>query len=209
MKTGTPNKSQTKYRNTARLMDEALIRLLEKKDFDYITVKEICETAGVHRSSFYLHYENTYDLLSECIEYMGHKILIKFSDDNFLEENQISNCSEEKLRILTPKYLLPYLEFVKENRKFFIAAITQPQALRCSAIVEHLNCRIFQPIMNRFGVPPEIQPYTVAFYLNGIGAIVIKWIQKECTEPPEKICDLILRCAGNTRFSEYPAPIFP
>ena len=37
------NKSQSKYFNTAVKMDEALLSLLEKKDFEYITIKEICE----------------------------------------------------------------------------------------------------------------------------------------------------------------------
>ncbi len=36
------NKSESKYFNTAARMDEALILLLEKKDLEYITVKEIC-----------------------------------------------------------------------------------------------------------------------------------------------------------------------
>ena len=48
------NKSESKYFATAVRMDEAFLRLLEKKDFAYITVKELCETAGVHRSTFYL-----------------------------------------------------------------------------------------------------------------------------------------------------------
>ena len=47
------NKSESKYYNTACLMDDALILLLEKKDFEYITVKEICNKAGVNRSTFY------------------------------------------------------------------------------------------------------------------------------------------------------------
>lgn len=51
------NKAQSKYYNTACLMDEALIALLEKKNYEFITVKEICEKAGVNRSTFYLHYE--------------------------------------------------------------------------------------------------------------------------------------------------------
>ncbi len=51
------NKNESKYFNTALLMDEALIHLLTKKDIGYITVKEICEKAGVNRSTFYLHYE--------------------------------------------------------------------------------------------------------------------------------------------------------
>ena len=51
------DRAKSKYFNTAARMDEALIELLEKKDFEYITVKEICEKAGVNRSTFYLHYE--------------------------------------------------------------------------------------------------------------------------------------------------------
>lgn len=51
-------------------MDEAFLRLLEKKDFAYITVKEICETAGVNRSTFYLHYETIGDLLAESAEHI-------------------------------------------------------------------------------------------------------------------------------------------
>lgn len=36
------NRSESKYFNTARRMDEALLALLEEKDFAYITVREIC-----------------------------------------------------------------------------------------------------------------------------------------------------------------------
>ena len=39
------NKSESKYYNTACLLDEALLVLLDKKEFKYITVKEICEKA--------------------------------------------------------------------------------------------------------------------------------------------------------------------
>ena len=37
---------ESKYFNTATKMDLALISLLKKKPFDYITVSEICEEAG-------------------------------------------------------------------------------------------------------------------------------------------------------------------
>ena len=37
--------SESKYYNTALLMDEALLFLLEKKDFEFITIKEICAKA--------------------------------------------------------------------------------------------------------------------------------------------------------------------
>ena len=44
------NKNESKYFNTAVKMDKAFLALIEKKDFAYITVKEICEKAGVNRS---------------------------------------------------------------------------------------------------------------------------------------------------------------
>ena len=59
------NKSESKYFNTAKKMDLALISLLKKKSFEYVTVSEICEKAGVNRSTFYLHYETVDDLLNE------------------------------------------------------------------------------------------------------------------------------------------------
>ena len=59
------NKSESKYFNTALRMDEALLALLEEKDLEYITVKELCHRAGVNRSTFYLHYETIDDLVNE------------------------------------------------------------------------------------------------------------------------------------------------
>ena len=61
------NKQDSKYKYTASLMDEALLQLLEKKGYEYITVKELCQKAGVNRSTFYLHYESMNDLLEETI----------------------------------------------------------------------------------------------------------------------------------------------
>ena len=39
------NKNESKYFNTSLKMNDALISLLRKKDFEYITVKDVCEEA--------------------------------------------------------------------------------------------------------------------------------------------------------------------
>lgn len=69
------NRQESKYFNTASLFYEALIILLEQKDIDYITVKEICEKAGVNRSTFYLHYDTIDDLLNETLDYIVKKLI--------------------------------------------------------------------------------------------------------------------------------------
>ena len=50
-------------------MDEAFLTLLAKKDFEYITVKEICEVAEVNRSTLYLHYETMSDFHYISVSY--------------------------------------------------------------------------------------------------------------------------------------------
>ena len=61
-------KNESKYFYTAQLMNQALLDLLEKKDIEFITITEITKKAGINRSTFYLHYENIYELLEETVK---------------------------------------------------------------------------------------------------------------------------------------------
>lgn len=111
------NKSESKYFNTAVKMDQAFLEILEKKEFAYITVKEICEKAGVNRSTFYLHYETLADLLAESVEYMNGQFL-KYMDHNSGDfVSKLKDCPMEELYLVTPEYLKPYLKYIKEHRR--------------------------------------------------------------------------------------------
>lgn len=73
------NKFESRYFNTATTMDEALIEMLKKKEYKYITVTDICNKAGVNRSTFYLHYDSIDDLLKETINYVNKNFNEKFA----------------------------------------------------------------------------------------------------------------------------------
>lgn len=57
-------------RVTRMLLRKAFTSLLEKKPISSITIKELCELAGVNRGTFYAHYTDLYDLLSQIEEEM-------------------------------------------------------------------------------------------------------------------------------------------
>ena len=57
--------AETKFANTAKKMDSALLRLLETTAFEKISVTMLCNEAQVNRSTFYAHYSDTSDLLVE------------------------------------------------------------------------------------------------------------------------------------------------
>lgn len=109
------NKYEIKYFNTSKKMNDALILLLLKKDFDYITIKDICQEAKVNRSTFYLHYENTYDLLEEVISNLNKSFKESFKDVKPIDIS-ISNIAE--LNFIDDKYLCPTSTLSKKINKY-------------------------------------------------------------------------------------------
>lgn len=188
------NKSESKYFNTAIRMDEALISLIEKKDFEYITIKEICETAGVNRSTFYLHYENTRDLLNESLKLMHDRFYSCFSDTNGEFKKRLKACSREELFLITPEYLEPYLKFIDEHRSLYKASIKNPDNFNADETYKMLYCEVFDPILDKFNVPQEEKEYFMKFYLNGISAIISKWLENDCNMPIDKVMKIIIKC---------------
>ena len=124
------NKSESKYFNTALRMDEALIALLEKKDLEYITVKELCRQAGVNRSTFYLHYETIAYLVNETLKLINQRFLSYFPQR---EEDILGNMGSrepEELVLVTREYLIPYLCFIRDNKKVYRAAFRNPSSMQ-------------------------------------------------------------------------------
>lgn len=188
------NKSESKYFNTAIKMDEAFISLLEKKDFEYITIKEVCEHAGVNRSTFYLHYETTRDLLSEALEYINFRFRGYFKTDAAATIDKIKNGSLDEVIFITPGYLNPYLEFIKDYKRLFAAALTRPDSFDTNASFQKMFEHLFNPIMERLSFPKEERSYILSFYIMGIMGIVAEWIKKDCAEPIEVITGIIMKC---------------
>lgn len=120
------NKSESKYFNTALRLDEALIALLEEKDLEYITVKEICRQAGVNRSTFYLHYETIADLVEEALETINRRFRSYFPQQEDSVVSNLGSREREELVLVTREYLMPYLHFIRDNKKVYRAAFRNP-----------------------------------------------------------------------------------
>lgn len=193
------NKNESKYFNTATKMDEALLSILEKKDFEYITIKEICEVAGVNRSTFYLHYENTYDLLKETTQYILDKHFAYYDVDKKNLICQSDHGDRTELIFITGKYLLPYLTFIKENRRIFKLAIKQFHVMNMDEVYVSLFKYIFEPILEQFHVPLKKRSYVIKFYLTGVFAIAMEWLDNDCQDDMDFIIKVINDCVLGAR----------
>ena len=184
------NKNESKYFNTAKKMNDALITLLETKDYEYITIKEICHIANVNRSTFYLHYSNMNDLLEETIESLN----LSFNSHFNSKENEntiISKDNLEDLLLINDDNLIPYLNFIKENKNIYKVLKNHPQLFNANKTYEQMFRKLFVPIMNRFGLDEKWHKYMMDFYILGISAIVLDWVYDDCKIPVQEITDFI------------------
>ncbi len=179
------NKQESRYANTASLMDEALLLLLEQKDFDRITVKELCQKAGVNRTTFYLHYVNMNDLLEETVDRINARFKASLS---------AVPPGDPITEILTSeKYLRPYLGFIKENMRAYRVIHLKDHLFKSQKTFESFYETIFSPALTHFGVREEEKPYVFSFYTQGTVAIIGKWLEGNCRDDMDMIIDLIMR----------------
>ena len=54
-----------KNRKTKKLIQQSFVKILEKKPFESITIGEITKTAKINRGTFYLHFQDKFDLLDQ------------------------------------------------------------------------------------------------------------------------------------------------
>jgi AcrR family transcriptional regulator len=59
------SKEDLRVIKTKKALSEAFVRLLGKKPLDEITINELCEEAGVRRATFYKHYSDKFNFLTE------------------------------------------------------------------------------------------------------------------------------------------------
>lgn len=70
---------------TQNAIKEALATLLEEKPLNKITVKNIVETCGINRNSFYYHYPDIPSLLIEMVNETADRVITKYPSIDSLE----------------------------------------------------------------------------------------------------------------------------
>ena len=185
------SKSITKFKNTAQKMHTALLKLLESRPFVEIGVTEICQTAGVNRSTFYSHYTNTYELLKETWEAVSNSFIEKTKEIS--KDFDINELSPEDSVFITPKYLIPYLTFIKENKTIYKTFMNNINTFDTGNAMNILYTYVAKPVMQRFGLKDEtVMRYMLKFYSAGIMSVVYEWVNKNCEDDIMLICEIMI-----------------
>lgn len=182
MNTSNNKKSQKTKRN----IENIFLNLLKEQDINDISVSIICSLANINRSTFYLYYNNVYDLL-EQIEY---KMIIKLTKQ--LNDNSNNIDSDSK------KYLLPYLNYIYINKDFFTIFYKYSINNKYESELESILFTSLKKYLNNSIIEDDTTlNYCLEYYEAGLFSIIKKWILEGCKEAPETIMQIIKICTNN------------
>lgn len=61
-------KTDARVQRTYTLLMTALMELMKEREFDNLSVSDICDKAGVHRATFYKHFNDKLEFIRYCFE---------------------------------------------------------------------------------------------------------------------------------------------
>lgn len=104
-----PAREDQRVRLTKSMLQTAFLQLLREKPLKNVTVKELCQRAGVNRGTFYLHYKDVYDLQ----EQMEAALLADL--DELLAQTPV--FVEDTSREASSRFLALLMQFFEKNRE--------------------------------------------------------------------------------------------
>ena len=128
------------------------------------------------------------DLLKETTGLINKRFYESFNNEN----HNVFTSSKEESIFINEQYLIPYLNFVKKNKKIFKLIHDKPYLFDNNAAKDNLYNSLFNQILSIYGVKNEDKEYVFAYYTQGTLAIILKWVEKDCVDEIEKISKLII-----------------
>ena len=162
------NKSESKYYNTAMLMNSALVEILNKKEYEYITVKEICEKAGVNRSTFYLHYESMEEILFDLTLEISDLLFDLLNERGFFTSGQfdVSILVDSIDALINSNYDLTKKLVSANSYRFFTRNIK-----------DLVKESFIRKIKNRVNVSSHIMNLTGDYIALGVSKVLKDWFE--------------------------------
>lgn len=172
-------KSPQRRTLTKRLIREAMLELLKTKSIQKISVRELCDAAGINRTTFYNHYDGTYEVLAE------------------IEERFLAQLSTEETPVERTMDLEHHIELLctrlQKNREVSLLLLENNADPHFSEKL--MTIRSCGNVWKKLGdaYTEEEQLLLGDFLSSGAYALVFRWLKNGCLQTPEHVAELLTK----------------
>ena len=171
-----------RIRVTKRIIREALFELMQEHPISNISVKMICDTADINRSTFYSHYKNQYDLL----EIIQKEIISDIKRHAF--SASFFNAPDSAVSVI-----VQILEYGRQNATLLKVLLSENGD---SSFQNDVMRLAQEKIIDELGETKVLSVQTVQylqrFAVSGLLSIMRHWLETDCADEPESIAKLMM-----------------
>lgn len=161
---------------TKRLLKESFAEMLAQKDIRKISIRELCEHAGINHCTFYKYYGSQYDLLQEMEDDLLQKI-----------EQALTSYTEHNM----VQTLLGYMQDNIKIARILINNNADPLLPEKLFALPMIQQKLTQRLQTLYA-DNEIE-YVSHFIFHGAFRLFQIWINKDRRESPREMSDLLLQ----------------
>lgn len=175
-------KEDMRVKRTKKMIKEAFLKLLEKNTLEQITISEITAFAMCNRNTFYLHFEDKYDLMNKLCNHALDRLHKAIQETYEKHKN-----SSEELYISISKACLDTME---EDIDFYRVVLGKNRYplftdLYCQEMLSHIVTNINIGKQNEKSKKIEIE-----FATNGVLGIHKYWLLHQDEYSKEDLLDI-------------------
>ena len=178
-------KENQRTRLSKKLFHAAVLELTaEKGGIGKVSVRELCEKAGLNRSTFYAHYAEPREVLAEA------------------EEDVLRETAEHIQRIGAERtgggkeYVSSFLRYIRENdRTFRVLLVTAADPAFRNRFTQLALMQLFRHL--QLTVDAGKQQYIYSYLLSGSFGVITQWIRSDYAAAVPELVDLLFTLNGS------------
>lgn len=154
---------------TQERLQNALLELLGEKELKAITVKEICEKAGISRNAFYQHYgykEDVYDqMVAKATERIRNALAPVIPDETKFQQDTVR------------QYAKHIIEGISEVRELIYVMLKRDDGVFLRQLTDLIFGQHLTNALPFFGIEDseELRLY-YEYHSAGMAAFIIRWV---------------------------------
>lgn len=175
-----------RIRKTRTLLLNGLIELMNQKDIKDISVKELTDLADLNRGTFYLHYNDIYDML--------HKV----EDELFIEFEGIldRDIDKQEQRSSPEKTILDIFSFLENHKNLAKVMIGSHGDLTFVNRLKELVQVRLQASLTQYDDGAQYSYYP-PFIIYGFIGVIETWLNNPHPQSPSEMAEICSRLLKN------------
>lgn len=148
---------------TKKAIKETFLNLLEERPLSEITVKDIVETCGINRNSFYYHYQDLPSLLEEIVREEAEDMIRKYPNVSSSVE-----CYDALIEFVSHRRRAIMHIYRSVSRESFENSLMQ--------LSEYFVRSYANTALKDFNIPAESRQAIIDYYKCACFGLVIDWL---------------------------------